>query len=351
MFTIESTLGEIKAEFDGKGLMPYLIYNQEGNGAGNFFDENTTLGDIQQKNPSWNAADMAYGLNRLQHCCKEREQVLYNVYTPDEIVACPSKECVKIIFFPAENNTTVGQNISPSKEMDKNQDGRFVILAAGGAYGAVCSMTEAFPAAAKLNELGISVFCLNYRVGGPAPLFPHPMEDLAAAYTWIWQHAEQFGVNPVHYAVGGFSAGGHLAATCGLGKSVYLKSGCLKPELLLLVYPLVAVWDTIEGYPEAIQRLMLGGYLGEGYTRECCAPYEIVENADESYPPTYLVQAEDDGTVPIWNSERLYEKLASCHVNCRYERHKKAGHGFGLGSGTEAAGWVERAVDFWKGLD
>ena len=122
------------------------------------------------------------------------------------------------------------------------------------------------------------------------------------------------------------------------------------PELLMLVYPMIAVWDTVAECPEPLQRMLLGGYLGQGYTREDCTPYEIAENVDRSCPPVYLVQAVDDDTVPIWNNQRLYDKLKSCHVDCRYERPGSGGHGFGLGSSTEAAGWVEQAVDFWMAL-
>lgn len=75
---------------------------------------------------------------------------------------------------------------------------------------------EAFPVAARLSEMGMPVFCLNYRVAGKEPLFPKPMEDLSAAYRFLKDHEDQFDIDARHYAVGGFSAGGHLAACWGL---------------------------------------------------------------------------------------------------------------------------------------
>jgi hypothetical protein len=31
-----------------------------------------------------------------------------------------------------------------------------------------------------------------------------------------------------------------------------------------------------------------------------------------------------------------------------YRRYESAGHGFGLGTGTDAEGWVDLAVQFWQ---
>ena len=92
---------------------------------------------------------------------------------------------------------------------------------------------EAFPVAARLSEMGMPVFCLNYRVAGKEPLFPKPMEDLSAAYRFLKDHEDQFDIDARHYAVGGFSAGGHLAACWGLkgtGICEIRISGCRNPH-------------------------------------------------------------------------------------------------------------------------
>ena len=62
----------------------------------------------------------------------------------------------------------------------------------------------------------------------------------------------------------------------------------------------------------------------------------------------FLIQAENDDVVPIWNTAEFFEKLKERKVSCEYEHPKTGGHGFGLGSETEANGWIERAVTFWK---
>lgn len=330
MITTKTTFGEIKEIKELASIFPYLIWSNESKESGNT-EPNMTLEDVQAKQPNWNAADMAYGLQRLLDIAKGGADYLYHVYSPEEITDNPAKEHVKLICFPAKASE------------------RFVILAAGGGYGAVCSIVEAFPVAAKLNELGITAFCLNYRVGAPM-LFPKPMEDLAAAYQYIRENAGTFGVDPEKYAVGGFSAGGHLAASWGTKSLGFRNYQLPAPEVLLLNYPMLAVWRTIIRLPEPLHKMMLGGYLGEDYSKEKCRIYDIDENVDGEYPPVYLIQAEDDITVPIWNGEDMAKIMEEHQIPYRFEHPKTGGHGYGLGSSTEAAGWVERAAAFWKSL-
>lgn len=338
MFNKNSTIQEIKENFYIKKIAPYLIYNLESDGAGNFVDNTRTLLDIQKTNITWSAEDMAYGLNRLVEIAKSGVEILHSVYVKEEVEKDNSLQDVKLIFFPAkETNENIIYN-------------PFVILAAGGGYGAVCSMTEAFPVAARLNELGISVFCLNYRVGGEAPLFPKPMEDLAAAVKMLLHNQTKFSIDKMHYAVGGFSAGGHLAATWGLKDFGYLKFGIQKPELILLDYPLLSVWRTLSTLTEPLRSIMLGTYLGQGFSEELCHKYNIDEMMDETYPPVYMIHAENDTTVPIWNSREFEDELQKFQIPVQYEHPKSGGHGFGLGSETEAKGWVERANIFWEEL-
>jgi acetyl esterase/lipase len=46
--------------------------------------------------------------------------------------------------------------------------------------------------------------------------------------------------------------------------------------------------------------------------------------------------------------ERRVENLRNAGVEVEYRRYRNAGHGFGLGMGTDAEGWIEDAVQFWE---
>lgn len=324
----KTTLRELQMRPKWEPLVPYLVYSQNGLGGG--LKMNMSLQDIEKVHKTWGAKDMAYGLNRVDEILEGGATFSYQVYDAESVKANEEKGDVQIFHFPSESE-------------------EYVILAAGGGYGAVCSLPESFPVAAKLNELGITVFCLNYRVGAPK-VFPKPMEDLAAACKYIEEHAEKLHVNAAEYAVGGFSAGGHLAASWGTKSIGYEAYGCLKPKCMLLDYPLIDVWDTLQQMPLPVRSMMIKGYFGDGDAKEICKDYEIVPNMDAQYPPTYLMQAEDDSTVPISNCEHMKQKLSSLGIACEFECLKTGEHGFGLGTGTEADGWVERAVSFWKHL-
>ncbi len=326
MITVKTTFGEIKELEHMKQIFPYLV----GNGEAMLIPEKT-IQDIEGEHPTWAAQDMVYGLQRLEEICLTQENPVMDVYSDTETLASPDKRNVKLMYFPAEG------------------DGRFVILMAGGAYGAVCSLAEAFPVAAKLNELGISAFCLNYRVGMP-DLLPKPMEDLAASYQYICARAGEFHVDPSRYAVGGFSAGGHVAAAWGTQHLGYRRYKLEAPEMLMLVYPLINPGRTTKSFPVEVAKMILSMTLGEDYTQETLEAYTLNYHVDSAYPPAYLVHNQDDGTVPVADLIDMMQALEQNLVSYKAEKPEKGGHGFGLGSACEAAGWVERAVRFWKSI-
>ena len=76
---------------------------------------------------------MIFGLERL---LKSEFQV-FPLYKNES-----EKRNVKLTFLPAQKRT----------------EDYCIILLAGGAYGAVCTMVESLPVAAKFNESGIDCF-------------------------------------------------------------------------------------------------------------------------------------------------------------------------------------------------
>ncbi|WP_433940448.1 alpha/beta hydrolase [Paenibacillus lautus] len=324
--TEDTTLGTIYTKDSLKDAKSYLMGNAE-----TYFQEhaNLTLKELNTQSPTWYSKDMAYGLNRLVEIAEEEKTFLYQVYSQVEIEAEPDKKEVHLFHFPG------------------SQEGRFAILLAGGAYQCVCSMQEAFPAAAKLNELGITAFCLNYRTG-QSGLLPKPMEDLAAAFRLIHKRAGQFHIDPASYAVGGFSAGGHVAAGWGTEALGYRKYGLPAPELLMLGYPFITTVNMTDTVSEEIGAMFLQGMFGAQYTDEIMNRYNVDQHIDAGYPPVYIVHSKNDDTVPIYDADCFIAALDEAGVNYKAELPDTGGHGFGLGSATPVAGWIERAAAFWK---
>lgn len=66
-----------------------------------------------------------------------------------------------------------------------------------------------------LLDRGYAVATMNYRLV-PDHRFPDPLHDVAAAIRFVKSNASELGVDPERVAVGGESAGGHLATLEGL---------------------------------------------------------------------------------------------------------------------------------------
>jgi acetyl esterase/lipase len=71
-------------------------------------------------------------------------------------------------------------------------------------------------------------------------------------------------------------------------------------------------------------------------------------NITSSFPPSFVWQCNQDNIVPIENTEMLVKSLKEKGVPYAYEVFQSKAHGWGIGKGTEAEGWVDRAIDFWR---
>ncbi len=286
-------------------------------------EANTTLKQLNQQHTTWAVCDMIYGLNNLVRVAETTEQYVFPL---DE-----QNRQVQLIYLPAQNRRTEN----------------YMILNAGGAYGMVCTMVEALPVAARLNELGMDCFCLNYTTAKQETfeegLFPKPLKDMAAALSMIKKKETQFYLKMENYYAGGFSAGGHLAALWGtrhLGAAHY---GLPRPLGLMLAYPLIAMRTVPEG---AMKQMMMVGMYGKANTQEVSAQYEIDTHIDHDYPMTYIIQCMDDDTVPSENAQLMEKELQDRKISCMLEYFPEGNHGFGLGTVAPGDEWVHRAFDF-----
>lgn len=65
-------------------------------------------------------------------------------------------------------------------------------------------------------------------------------------------------------------------------------------------------------------------------------------------PPTFVVVGERDGIANPSTLQRRINALKSAGINTEYHEYPNLGHGFGLGIGTSAEGWLNDAVQFWE---
>ena len=217
-----------------------------------------------------------------------------------------------------------------------------IFLVPGGGYAAVCSLWEGFPAAARLQDLGVHAIVINYRSGKRAH-FPHPQDDLAAAIRFALQHAEAWGLDPEDYALAGFSAGGHLAASFCTETLGYPQYDLPKPGCAILAYPVVTMGDETH---KASRRNLLGKEnLGD---KALLDRYSVEKQISPAFPKTFLWQCEKDDTVPFENALLLKAALDANGVKNEFRSYPGTAHGWGVAAGQSAEGWLDLALRFWE---
>lgn len=286
------------------------------------FENERTLEDLQRQYPTWNSDDIIFGLNNLRRISETEKQYL---------------------FYPDEHNRNVCLFYLPSENRIHHE---YFMLLAGGAYGSVCTMIETLPVAARLNELGFDVFCVNYTVADQSSfeegLMPRPLKDVSDCWKWIRKNEDRFKVKAEDFFLGGFSAGGHLAGCYALSRIGAERYGAANPKGLLLVYPLISL-ESINN--ERIKEYMKLGLFGSR-NRNDPSDYEIHLNITESYPKTFYVHCLDDDTIPENNPLLMKEALEKNNVVCFFDTYEKGGHGFGLGSRNPGSTYLDKAVEF-----
>ena len=233
-------------------------------------------------------------------------------------------------------------------------NGHALLVVPGGAYWFISSGNEGVEVARRMNELGMTVFVLTYRLPGEGwqSRSDVPLQDAQRAMRVIRTHARHFRINPDKLSVLGFSAGGHLAATLATQHSEVTYTGVdaadrlsARPLAAGLVYPVVTMerpWT----HPQS-RSLLLGDSPTDGEVQRRSAEHHV----DAATPPIFMVHSFDDGAVPIENSLHLMNAQREAQRPVEAHLFQEGGHGFGVGHPNTPsehwtavfASWVNRA--------
>lgn len=205
----------------------------------------------------------------------------------------------------------------------------FALLCPGGGYYMVCSFIEGKPIAKLLNEKGILVFVLYYRVKEKA-LYPAPVDDLARAVKEILNRAAEYNVDTANYSVWGGSAGGHLVASFGTNNTGYQKYGLPKSGALVLSYPVISMSKALTHMGS--HDLLLGKNVGE----ELEQLTSVEQHVTADFPPTYVWCGDGDQVVSPENTKILVDALHKAGTPMEYDIFPGVDHGVGPGTGTAA---------------
>jgi acetyl esterase len=175
------------------------------------------------------------------------------------------------------------------------------------------------------------VVSVDYRLA-PETKFPGPVEDCYAATRWVIQNAELLNANPYKVAVGGYSAGGNLAAAV----SIMARDRCeISLVFQLLVCPVLDRDFARDSYLRngdsyGLTRDVMVWYWNH-YLRndsDACDPYAApLQAADLSHlPPALVISAEYD---PLCDEALEYtELLQAAEVPATHIRYAGVTHGF-----------------------
>jgi acetyl esterase/lipase len=229
-------------------------------------------------------------VNSLMGEVERGRTVFYDIYTPEQKAADPGKRDTGLFFFAGEPGAPFG------------------IVSAGGGFSYVGSIHESLPHALELSRRGYNGFALQYRTGGAQVA----CEDLAAAISFVFAHADELRVTTDEYSLWGGSAGARMAA--------YL--GSYGP----------------------------GAYGGDDLPRPTAVVMQYTGHTDHTRqdPATYAVVGEDDGIASWRTMHARIDALAAAGIDTEFHHYPDLGHGFGLGLGTTAEGWIDDAVAFWE---
>lgn len=302
----------------------------------------TVVSVIRMKYMSRKACGKWLAKQRIRQLSHQGRFRQYPIYSIQEIKEHKKRGAARLsVFFNDTGKTT-----------------KCVIVCPGGGYAHLDTWKDGYPVAAKLNQMGYTAFVLEYRAGFDCSSHA-PMHDLAQAVRFIEARQDEFHVDMEGYAVIGFSAGGNLAGTFGTHAWGYDKYNARKPGCLILGYPWTNVnhwfqhpywnvWVAVMGIwcSERGNICMFRQHFMNKKNRDSLCVQKWIT---DDYPPTYMFGGGDDILVPTAaHTDVLERALKSHNVPYMYEKFYGLTHLVGIALNTNAEGWLDNAVRFWK---
>ncbi|MDO5424326.1 MAG: alpha/beta hydrolase [Eubacteriales bacterium] len=227
--------------------------------------------------------------NYLKDHAVAGDTIFFDIYTEEEKAADPEKKDTGLFFFKG------------------NPGEKFAVCNAGGGFAYVGAMQDSFPHALELSKMGYNAFALIYRPGAQTAC-----EDLARAICFIFDHAKELEVDTDGYSLWGGSAGARMAAWLGsYGTAAFGEKDLPQPAAVIMQYTGLSKYS-------------------------------------ESDPATFVAVGESDGIASWRTMKRRLDGMRNLGIDTEFHSYPGLGHGFGLGTGTAAEGWIEEAAAFWQ---
>jgi len=229
-----------------------------------------------------------------------------------------------------------------------------VVICPGGGYAFLSWDKEGLNVARWLQARGITGAVLKYRLPTPDQLPSGQfvsLLDAQRAIRLLRERADEFGIKTNRVGILGFSAGGHLAACVATKFASPVASpvedvhgiSC-RPDFCGLLYPVISMLNSAHSGS-------LANLLGRTPSPQLLAGLSCEKLVSHDTPPSFVVHARDDTTVPVTNSLMFVEACRQASVPVELHLYDKGGHGFGLGvHGGDVTNWPARFETFLKHL-
>lgn len=228
----------------------------------------------------------------------------------------------------------------------KYATGQAVVICPGGGYWILAYDLEGTDIARYLNSIGIAAIVLKYRLptyGNVVEPHKAPLMDAQRAIRLTRFNSSKWNIDPDKIGIMGFSAGGHLASTAGTHFDYGNKSSAdsvermsCRPDFMILMYPVISFTDS------SMHRGSRDALLGKNPDPALVKYYSSELQVKEDTPPAFIINAENDSTVPVKNSLLMYQALHEKKIPVELHIISEGDHGFGLGGKNEHVGlWTE----------
>ena len=224
-----------------------------------------------------------------------------------------------------------------------------ILILPGGAYS-ILGMGEGEPMAKEFNKHNFNAYVLYYRHGNV--LYPAPIEDAVRSIRIIRHNAASIGYNPNKIGVMGFSAGGHLAASCTFNvEGINGFNGDEIDKVSAKVNALILCYGVINTTDPKIGHLNSGNHLfGSEKITDLRKKYDF-ENVpvNEDTPPVFMWHTATDGGVPALGVMTLAQHLWKHKKVAELHLFSHGGHGVGLArKHQDIKIWPELVANFLK---
>lgn len=180
-----------------------------------------------------------------------------------------------------------------------------------------------YPEAHYFTERGYVVITPDYRVFDRGRVSPREcVSDIVHFWKWLHESAAYLGVDTDRIALGGGSAGGHLAILAGLKTGVF-------PKAYIMYNPVLrTTGDVFWNVLLTPEREKFPPLRDDGLTYEDFRDIDPFCQLDATFPPSVFIQGELDEKAPLKDMQAFVERLRQLETPTEVYVYPNVGHGF-----------------------